>query len=233
MIRLAISEQKPWLLDPAHGPSDGLGWSKPALQSPIRLDSSIRESRRLSNFSDTLLERVVASPAGLVLPRSDCVLPPGIHLTVNLEGAHHDESLYRNALAYNPLRYARLRRRWQWSVPATDMSPFGHGRHACPGRFFVAHELKLITAYLLRNYVFRLGGGGGEASATLDWAAYRATDGGLYRGEEEEEEEEEEQGGHACLLRVFDSLCDLLSRLIFIRMRRFGLRTSRDKLILG
>lgn len=29
---------------------------------------------------------------------------------------------------------------------------FGHGRHACPGRFFVAHELKMIIAYLLANY---------------------------------------------------------------------------------
>ncbi|CAK7231098.1 hypothetical protein SBRCBS47491_007815 [Sporothrix bragantina] len=29
---------------------------------------------------------------------------------------------------------------------------FGHGRHACPGRFFVAHELKMILAYFLTNY---------------------------------------------------------------------------------
>ncbi|CAK7205839.1 hypothetical protein SEUCBS139899_008618 [Sporothrix eucalyptigena] len=29
---------------------------------------------------------------------------------------------------------------------------FGHGRHACPGRFFVAHELKMILAHFLTNY---------------------------------------------------------------------------------
>ncbi|CAK7270334.1 hypothetical protein SEPCBS57363_004047 [Sporothrix epigloea] len=29
---------------------------------------------------------------------------------------------------------------------------FGHGRHACPGRFFVAHKLKMFLAYLLTNY---------------------------------------------------------------------------------
>ncbi|PHH78973.1 hypothetical protein CDD80_5914 [Ophiocordyceps camponoti-rufipedis] len=226
MIRLAISEQKPWLPDPTalsksllpiefaslhttvltghswmldlltmpastttfdllsdemkvHGPADGLGWSKPALQSLIRLDSSIRESQRLSNFSDTLLERVVVSPAGLVLPGSDFLLPPGIHLTVNLEGTHHDESLYRNALAYNPLRYAHLceeamttnthqQQQQQNSLikPQTlgmvstsnGHLAFGHGLHACPGRFFVAHELKLIMAHLLRSYEFRHGG---------------------------------------------------------------------------
>ncbi len=30
--------------------------------------------------------------------------------------------------------------------------PFSHGRHACPGRFFAANELKLLIAYLVLNY---------------------------------------------------------------------------------
>ncbi|KAI9772566.1 MAG: hypothetical protein M1839_002448 [Geoglossum umbratile] len=30
--------------------------------------------------------------------------------------------------------------------------PFGHGRHACAGRFFAASQLKLITAYITMNY---------------------------------------------------------------------------------
>ncbi|EED13570.1 cytochrome P450, putative [Talaromyces stipitatus ATCC 10500] len=29
---------------------------------------------------------------------------------------------------------------------------FGHGRHACPGRFFAAQEMKLMLAYVLQNY---------------------------------------------------------------------------------
>ena len=32
--------------------------------------------------------------------------------------------------------------------------PFGHGRHACPGRFFAANELKLLLAYMVTNYEF-------------------------------------------------------------------------------
>ncbi|ETI26644.1 hypothetical protein G647_10405 [Cladophialophora carrionii CBS 160.54] len=32
--------------------------------------------------------------------------------------------------------------------------PFGHGRHACPGRFFAANELKLLLAYMLTKYEF-------------------------------------------------------------------------------
>lgn len=30
--------------------------------------------------------------------------------------------------------------------------PFAHGRHACPGRFIVDFEMKIVLAYLLTNY---------------------------------------------------------------------------------
>ncbi|KAK2042911.1 cytochrome P450 [Colletotrichum somersetense] len=33
-----------------------------------------------------------------------------------------------------------------------DYLPFGHGRHACPGRFLVDFELKMIVAYILKHY---------------------------------------------------------------------------------
>ncbi|KAJ6477215.1 cytochrome P450, partial [Mycena vulgaris] len=29
---------------------------------------------------------------------------------------------------------------------------FGHGKHACPGRFFAATELKAMLAHMLLNY---------------------------------------------------------------------------------
>jgi cytochrome P450 len=35
---------------------------------------------------------------------------------------------------------------------SADYQPFGHGRHACPGRFFAANELKLLLAYMVLNY---------------------------------------------------------------------------------
>jgi cytochrome P450 len=33
---------------------------------------------------------------------------------------------------------------------------FGYGRHACPGRFFAATEIKLIVARILLDYDFKL-----------------------------------------------------------------------------
>jgi cytochrome P450 len=34
----------------------------------------------------------------------------------------------------------------------TDHIIFGHGRHACPGRFFAAIQLKTMLAHILINY---------------------------------------------------------------------------------
>ncbi|KAH8196773.1 hypothetical protein TruAng_009065 [Truncatella angustata] len=35
---------------------------------------------------------------------------------------------------------------------------FGHGKHACPGRFFAANELKIALVHLLRDYEWKLPG---------------------------------------------------------------------------
>ncbi|KJZ76954.1 hypothetical protein HIM_03831 [Hirsutella minnesotensis 3608] len=164
----------------AHMPEPGAEWSKPALQSLVRVDSSIRESQRLSNFADTLVERAVVAPEGLRHPDFDWTLSRGLFVTVNLDGTHHDEQLYPNARAYDPLRFSRIREAEGRQPPDDDDETaarlgeaeedlkaaralgmvttsdqhlaFGHGRHACPGRFFVAHELKLIMAHLLLHY---------------------------------------------------------------------------------
>ena len=37
-----------------------------------------------------------------------------------------------------------------------DFLLFGHGRHACPGRFFAVNELKALVAYVLMTYDIKL-----------------------------------------------------------------------------
>ena len=37
-------------------------------------------------------------------------------------------------------------------TPTLDYLSFGHGRHACPGRFFAVNELKIAMAHLLLTY---------------------------------------------------------------------------------
>ncbi|RMJ16297.1 hypothetical protein CDV36_004058 [Fusarium kuroshium] len=151
------------------------GWTKQSLTSLLRVDSSIRESQRLSNFAANLIERQVISPKGLHNPEYGWTLPRGAFVTVNLQGTHHDEDIYEGAMRYDPWRYSRVREAWEAKsegerkdgegvkarglgmVTTSDAHlAFGHGRHACPGRFFVAHELKLIMAALLLNYDIKM-----------------------------------------------------------------------------
>jgi cytochrome P450 len=35
---------------------------------------------------------------------------------------------------------------------------FGHGNHACPGRFFASNEIKVVLIELLRSWEFRFKG---------------------------------------------------------------------------
>ncbi|KAI2621684.1 cytochrome P450 [Hypoxylon sp. NC1633] len=46
------------------------------------------------------------------------------------------------------------RARQAFATTSHDYLAFGHGRHACPGRFFAASELKLMLAYIVMNYDF-------------------------------------------------------------------------------
>ncbi|OBR09569.1 Cytochrome P450 [Colletotrichum higginsianum IMI 349063] len=170
--------------DPAKGYMDGIReeaarvlkeeggrWTKNGLSRLYRLDSAIRESQRLSNFSCTLMERKVVAEEGITNEQEGWHLPKGTFLTVNLEGLHHDDDVTPNAHEYDAFRTSRQREEYE-AKPQAERSleeglrlknlgmvttsdahlPFGHGRHACPGRFFVAHELKMVVANLLLNY---------------------------------------------------------------------------------
>ncbi|KAM5341603.1 hypothetical protein ACJ41O_014634 [Fusarium nematophilum] len=160
----------------AHKPAEG-HWTKHALSSLLRIDSSIRESQRLSNFAANLVERQVVAREGLHNPEFGWTLPRGAFVTVNLQGTHHDEDIFDDAMSYEPWRYSKIRENWEAKteddkkanesegkkarglgmVTTSDSHlAFGHGRHACPGRFFVAHELKLIMAAFLLNYDIKM-----------------------------------------------------------------------------
>ncbi|KAH6609975.1 cytochrome p450 [Trichoderma cornu-damae] len=95
----------------AHKPESG-PWNKAAISSLVRLDSSIRESQRVSNFTVTVIERKVVSDKGLYNPDLGWTLPKGSFITANLDGTHHDMDLYENAESYDPLRYSRSREAW-------------------------------------------------------------------------------------------------------------------------
>ncbi|KAK3316217.1 cytochrome P450 [Apodospora peruviana] len=148
-------------------------WTKTSLSKLHRIDSAIKESMRLSHFATALTHRKVIAKEGITNPEEGWHAPYGSLLMINLAGTHHDPDIYENPDKYDAFRFSRAREAYdvqqggdekknleeamqskrQGMVTTSDtFLPFSHGRHACPGRFFVAHELKMIMAYLLENY---------------------------------------------------------------------------------
>ncbi|TPX10128.1 uncharacterized protein E0L32_001325 [Thyridium curvatum] len=150
---------------------EGGNWTKNGLSRLLRTDSAIRESMRVSNFATSLIKRKVIAEEGITNESEGWHVPRGGFLMLNLSGVQHDPDLYENPNSYDAFRFSRAREEYEelpqsqknsdaWMrvqklgmVTTSDAHlAFGHGRHACPGRFFVAHELKMIMAYLLNNY---------------------------------------------------------------------------------
>jgi cytochrome P450 len=150
---------------------EGRQWTKEGLSRLYKTDSAIRESQRRSNFATSLTKRKVVAPNGVTNRREGWTAPYGAFLSLNLAGVQHDKDIYESPNEYDAFRFSRVRMEYG-DRPAEEKDPdealrvaklgmvttrdshlaFGHGRHACPGRFFVAHELKMILAYLVNNY---------------------------------------------------------------------------------
>ncbi|KAK4134810.1 cytochrome P450 [Trichocladium antarcticum] len=155
-------------------------WTKQSLARLHRTDSAIKESMRLSHFARALTHRKVVAPRGITNPAEGWHAPRGASLMLDLAGTHRDPALYADPDRYDAWRFWRARnacagegaaagegggvedaaevlrvKRLGMVTTSAEYLPFSHGRHACPGRFFVAHELKMVLACLLRDYEIR------------------------------------------------------------------------------
>lgn len=157
--------------------SNGNAWTKRGLAKMYKMDSALRESTRLGSFLGKGLLRKVMVPQGITTPNgTHC--PYGSMVAVPSNGVHNDPEHYPDAAVFRPFRFSSERqsngtdddfssgderaksddyiRKANLSFVSTSPTyhPFGHGRHACPGRFFAANELKLILSFMLLNYEF-------------------------------------------------------------------------------
>ena len=79
---------------------------------------------------------------------------------------------------FDGFRFAQLRsvpgqeNKHQFVTTSPESMNFGHGNHACPGRFFASNEIKVVLIELLRSWDFRLKGDvnavGGERPSNID-----------------------------------------------------------------
>ncbi|KAJ0360013.1 hypothetical protein COL154_007902 [Colletotrichum chrysophilum] len=69
-----------------------------------------------------------------------------------------DPELHQDPEKWDPYRFIKMAEQpgkanyAQLVVTSPDHLAFGHGDHACPGRFFAAYEIKIIMCHLLLKY---------------------------------------------------------------------------------
>ncbi|TFK56598.1 cytochrome P450 [Heliocybe sulcata] len=147
------------LLEEAEAVIKEEGWSRAALQKMWRIDSFLKESQRFTGIGSISLQRKVLKPYTFSDGTS---VPVGAHVAVASQCIHSDEEHYADANIFNGWRFAEMREaegegtKHQLVSTGNDYLSFGHGRHACPGRFFAAAELKAMLAHLVLNYDVKL-----------------------------------------------------------------------------
>ncbi|KAI1332483.1 cytochrome P450 [Xylariaceae sp. FL0255] len=130
------------------------------------LDSVMKESTRLNPGHAVRFERFLKQSVTL---KDGTVLPGNVMIEVPHEVSLRDPEKFPDPEIFNPHRFSDLRNgsaenvlgydnleRYQFITSTQDFMHFGYGRHACPGRFFAANELKLILVQIFLKYDIRM-----------------------------------------------------------------------------
>ena len=95
-------------------------------------------------------------------------IPKGTHIAFSAISIYCDPSIYPSPDEFQPFRFSDLRslpenaNKYQFVTTGKDSLAFGHGTHACPGRFFASNEIKLILAGILMRYDVKFPDGQGR-----------------------------------------------------------------------
>ncbi|KAL2760205.1 hypothetical protein ACRALDRAFT_2038897 [Sodiomyces alcalophilus JCM 7366] len=160
-----------------------------AMQNMKKLDSFLREILRYYPVSATSFQRKVLKPFTL---SNGQVIPAGVVIELPAADVAFDGTIFPDPEVFDPLRFYKIRQAKDQagsgvkaaeavanaqfvSVGASSLA-FGYGRHACPGRFFAANEIKMIMATLILQYEARLPDGVTERYKNLEFSAQSIPD---------------------------------------------------------
>ncbi|KAL2871230.1 cytochrome P450 [Aspergillus lucknowensis] len=153
-------------------------WTKSTVSQMTRADSVSRETLRCHSFGGRVMHRMVMVD-GLETD-SGVKLPKGCLISFLSQPVHADEDKYEDPLKFDPFRFSRIREaaddpskgnKLSFVTTSADHLPFGHGKHACPGRFLIDFELKMIIAYVLTQYDVKFPAEYGDKRPPNRWLA--------------------------------------------------------------
>ncbi|KAI2783258.1 cytochrome P450 [Daldinia loculata] len=132
------------------------GWAKTSLYKLKLMDSFLKEGQRFTPMGATTMHRYVEKDLEL---SDGTVLPKGARIVV--AGNFMDPTIYPEPEKFDAARFLKMRQQpgqensWQFVTTSPAHTLFGHGQHACPGRFFASNEVKIALCHLLLKYDWR------------------------------------------------------------------------------
>lgn len=153
--------------------TDGI-FTKQSLTRLKKLDSFMKESQRLNPPSVATFVRKVLTP--VTLP-SGLHLPRGVVVQCNTAAIEETPPEWGDPHKFDGFRFHRLREapenthKYQFSMTTIDSMGFGHGRSACPGRFYASNQIKMIVGHMILNYDVALEDGQTERPRNLMFEA--------------------------------------------------------------
>lgn len=166
-------------------------WQKPSFSKLRKLDSFMRESQRFNPPSLLAYHRVMVNSYVL---SDGTVLPRGTHISMPVNAIQNDPETTANPDEFDGFRYYKLRQRegeghlHQFVTTQPNILNFGHGKYACPGRFFASLEIKNILVRLIMDYDWKLPAGQGRpANLTAHEFIFPNPDGELFMRERAKE----------------------------------------------
>lgn len=145
--------------------ADGHRWNRASYGKLQKLDSFMRESQRISPPALLSFHRIMHQEFVL---SDGTILPKGTHICMATNAIQNDPAVTPDPEAFEPMRYYELRKRpgeenkHQFSNADRTALNFGHGKNACPGRFFASLEIKMLLTRLLMEYDVKLPKGKGR-----------------------------------------------------------------------
>ncbi|KAA8569824.1 hypothetical protein EYC84_002167 [Monilinia fructicola] len=138
---------------------EGAQITKQILTKLRKMDSFLKESQRMNPLNLVTMNRKMMDTVQL---SDGTILPKGSFVGMAAGSIGFDGKIFENPEEFDGFRFEKLRQRegsenkFQLVTTGKDSLAFGHGTHACPGRFFASNEIKTMLIELLRKYDFQL-----------------------------------------------------------------------------
>ncbi|PVH98924.1 cytochrome P450 monooxygenase-like protein [Periconia macrospinosa] len=128
-----------------------------ALQQMVKLDSFMKEVNRWYPHTVVTFRRYVQKPITL---SNGQYIPAGVIIEAPSDAINFDPDIHTDPHTFDGSRFYKRGQsadpgkisRSQFVATNEEDVSFGLGRHACPGRFFAANEIKIILARLILDY---------------------------------------------------------------------------------